>query len=286
VHVASIMSKTTPLSLLTAFSAVTFVTVTTAKSIVAVQPFDSLGAYNGPFTQLTTNFLDGIADPTDEFGMEDKLVSCNGDIIFIDLDPDINDVWRYKYATSTGQWTKDRLTANQCPDAGNGGLLPRDTAYVVSASAGPFGDRLLIIGGKTDPIDPTQSENNVYFSDTCGLVWDCYDGQQAWDPRDFATVIQPNGVLPANPVIMAGGINEGVTLSVAFFLSYDFGITWQRPECTRIDQCSNPLTLPDTFGRCIETDDYYRHCYLVPDTPTLSGSMFYDWNTLYVVSWR
>jgi hypothetical protein len=137
----------------------------------------------------------------------------------------------------------------------------------------------LIIGGKTDLIE---SENNVYYSDNCGLVWECYDGQQAWDPRDFATVIQPNGVLPANPVIMAGGINEGITMSVAFFLSYDFGITWQRPECTRVDQCSNSLPSPDTFGRCIETDDYYRHCYLVPDTPTLSGSMFYDWNTLYV----
>jgi hypothetical protein len=263
------------------FIAVITFSLTTATK-VAVQPFNNLGAYTGPFTQLTKNFLDGIADPDDGFGMEDKMVTCNNDVVFIDLDPDISNVWRYKYSTSTNSWSKDALFANQCPDSGQGGLLPRDTAYVVSTSSGPFGDRLLIIGGKTDPSDPTQSENNVYYSDDCGINWNCYDGQQTWDPRDFATVIQPNGVLPANPVIMAGGINQGIIFSVAFFLSYDFGITWQRPECTRIDTCSFSLDIPDTFGRCIETDDYYKHCYVAPDTPTLSGSLFYDWNTLYV----
>jgi hypothetical protein len=91
--------------LLTALSTVTVVTVT-AKSNLAVQPFDKLGAYSGPFTQLTANFLDGIADPTDQFGMEDKMVQCNGDIVFIDLDPDINDVYLNGVIESTRHFGK------------------------------------------------------------------------------------------------------------------------------------------------------------------------------------
>jgi hypothetical protein len=112
------------------------------------------------FTQITADFMAGVADVEDGFGAEDKAVVCNGDFVFIDLDENVADVWRYKYASATDAWSKDALTALDCPDSGQGGLVPRDTGYVVSTTAGPYGgDRLLILGGATD--NNGQDENNV-----------------------------------------------------------------------------------------------------------------------------
>jgi len=85
---------------------------------------------------------------------------------------------------------------------------------------------------------------------------------------------------------MLGGFVESgpgdFLFSIAFFLSYDGGISWQRPECTSISNCRFSLPVPDTFGRCIAEDDLYRHCYVIPDTPALSGSIAADWTTMYL----
>jgi hypothetical protein len=244
------------------------------------------------FTQLTSSFLSGLADPADGFGAEDKAAICNGDLVVIDLDPDVSDVWRYKYETATGAWSKDRLTASTCPDLGQGSLVPRDTGYVVGVVPGPSGgDRLVILGGASD-LEPRHIENNVYWSLDCGLSWQCYDGQQTWNPREYAAVLYAKGVLDYDPVVMAGGISVSDSPpssgpSIAFFQSYDGGISWQRPECTVASPtaCSNQLVVADTFGRCVAEYDYYKHCYTIPNGNlflAMSGALSADWTSYYI----
>ena len=41
------------------------------------------------FTQITSTFLAGTCNVDDGFGAEDKMAICNGDLVFIDLDPDV-----------------------------------------------------------------------------------------------------------------------------------------------------------------------------------------------------
>jgi hypothetical protein len=209
------------------------------------------------FTQITSTFLAGTCNVDDGFGAEDKMAICNGDLVFIDLDPDVSNVWRYRYQPAANAWSKDPLVALPCPDSGEGGLVPRETGYVIGQTKGPFGgDRLLVLGGAAS--GSLDDENNVYFSDDCGRTWSCYDGEQVWQPRDFAAVALPSGVLPYDPTVMAGGLVEAgpgdYEFSIAFLLSYDGGVSWQRPECGSIDDCRYKLPVPDTFGRCLALD--------------------------------
>ena len=215
---------------------------------------NALGAYTGPFTLLSANALDNTADPLDGFGTEDKLVQCNDKLVFVDLNTrgGANADVVITYDTTTSQWTTTPIVSLPCPETGEGGLLPRDGgSYTIGVTASPLGgDRLLVIGG-------TDGENNVYYSDTCGLVWMCYDANQFWSPREFTTVINAPGVLPGDPLIMGGGylvINDNGTtvfdgFSVMVALSYDFGIHWQRPECYAAAECSYALTAPDSVGK-------------------------------------
>ena len=138
------------------------------------------------FTQITDSFLTGVADPADGFGAEDKLAICNGDLVFVDLDDgvDLSNNYRFIYRPATGAWAKDGLTSSACPDSNQGNLIPRETGYVVGTARSPFGgDRLLVLGGASTTTEPRHIENNVYYSDDCGLTWRCYDGQQARIPR-------------------------------------------------------------------------------------------------------
>ena len=238
------------------------------------------------FTQITSTFLAGTCNVDDGFGAEDKMAICNGDLVFIDLDPDVSNVWRYRYQPAANVWSKDPLVALPCPDSGEGGLVPRETGYVIGQTKGPFGgDRLLVLGGAAS--GSLDDENNVYFSDDCGRTWSCYDGEQVWQPRDFAAVALPSGVLPYDPTVMAGGLVEAgpgdYEFSIAFLLSYDGGVSWQRPECGSIDDCRYKLPVPDTFGRCLALDggNYYQHCFMLPEAPLTSGAMAADWTTLY-----
>ena len=143
-----------------------------------------------------------------------------------------------------------------------------------AVARGPAGDRLLILGGSL------ADGNNLYYSDNCGQTFVCYDADQIWSGRDFAPIIYNPGMLPGDPVIMAGGRVSETTFSVGMFLSYDLGITWQRPQCFATGNCKNALTVPDTLGAC--TLNYYQHCYVLPDTPALPGSLAFDWTNLYL----
>lgn len=122
-----------------------------------IPPYDG-AIYSGPFTQLTADFLADVADPASGFGPEDKLLVCNDALVFIDLDNGTSTSLQYAY--SDGVWSKSQITALPCPDSDEGGLIPRDSGYTVGQTAGPAGDRLLILGGSPGETD----ENNVYYS--------------------------------------------------------------------------------------------------------------------------
>jgi hypothetical protein len=218
--------------------------------------------YTGPFTELTLDYLSDVPDPADQFGPEDKLVVCNNQLVFVDLESDTSTTFTYQYDIDANVWTKSTLVALPCPDSGQGGLLPRDEGtYTVGQTYGPSGDRLLIIGGAA----ASTAENNVYYSDDCGLTWKCYDGQQTWNSRIYSPVLHSPGIIPGDPVMMAGGITlvnrdpPQYLFSIAMFLSYDLGIHWQRPECETTTNCNYPLGTPDPVGiQCVEAYDSYK----------------------------
>jgi hypothetical protein len=106
-----------------------------------------------------------------------------------------------------------------------------------------------------------------------------------WNARIFAPVIHAKGIIPGDPIVMGGGLTEtsegpppAYAFSVGFWMSYDQGIHWQRPECTLVANCNYPLPVADTFGSCIAEYSYYKHCFVLPDTPALAGSMGADWD--------
>jgi hypothetical protein len=198
--------------------------------------------------------------------------------VFVDLDGAPGGSAVFTYAAPTGSWTKLPINAQPCPDGGS--LIPRDAGYTVGTSHGPLGDRLIILGGE-------EGDNNVYYSDSCGQEWKCYDADQIWKGREFAPIAMAPGVLPGDPVVMAGGVLDaldGGGFSVGVFMSYDFGITWVRPQCYTIADCAYALPAPDTSGACVDNqgDGYFRHCYVLPDTPVLSGGLAADWDNYYV----
>src|SRR4051794_40258296 len=80
-------------------------------------------------------------------------------------------------------WTVNVITASVCSDpADPAPLLPRSSGYAVFTVPNnvTLGDRLIVVGGDN-------LQNHVYYSDDCGLSWQCYDGPQEWVPRNFAT---------------------------------------------------------------------------------------------------
>lgn len=193
-------------------------------------------------------------------------------LVFVDLDNSTTGSSVYTYLFSTQTWSKSPVASLPCPDGG--GLLPRDSGYTVGVARGPVGDRLLILGGSV------ADGNNLYYSDDCGQSFVCYDADQIWQGRDFAPIVYNPGMFPGDPVIMAGGRAEETTYSIGMFLSYDLGITWQRPQCFATGNCKNPIGVPDTMGAC--TVNYYKHCYGLPDFPALPGSLAFDWSNLYL----
>jgi hypothetical protein len=124
-----------------------------------VSPYKN-GAYTGPFTQLTSNFLDNTADPANRFGAEDKALFCNNQFVFIDLD--ITPQW-YSYDGTT--WTTGTVQQT-VPCSNNNTLFPRDSGYTLGYTANPITllDRLLLLGGSA-------TDGDVYYSDDCGRTW-------------------------------------------------------------------------------------------------------------------
>ncbi len=225
---------------------------------------------------MSADALKDTVDISNEFSNEDKLVECNGDLVYINLDDSGNAADEVlSYSSATNLWTKYPLVANVCPDDGEGSLLPRDSGYSVGSTSGPDGtDRLLIVGGSL-------GDNNVYYSDNCGKSWDCHDGNQLWNPRSFSPALHPKGIFPGDPIMLMGGLSEEQIFSVMHTQSYNFGIDWTRPYCTKTDQCAHPLNVPDTYGSCSDPV-WYKHCYLLPAVPALSGSVAYDTTTMYL----
>ena len=88
----------------------------------AARPYTALGAYNGPFTLLTLDYLSGVAEPADNFGAEDKLVACNGKLVFVDLDMAGGEL--FSYDRGSGAWSKQPIVALPCDD-GVSSLLVR-----------------------------------------------------------------------------------------------------------------------------------------------------------------
>lgn len=182
-----------------------------------------------PFTQLTANYLAGTADPAKKYGPEDKLLAVNGNLVFVDLDQVPGVV--LTYATDTQTWSTTPVVQQACVPASSYGLVPRDSGYTVGVTSNPDGsDRLIIVGGETLDV-------NVWFSDDSGVTWQCSSIPQVWISRSFAPLWHGPGILPGDPLVMAGGLAEESVTSVGMFVSNDFGMHWQRPFCSLQSNC-------------------------------------------------
>jgi len=235
------------------------------------------------FTQLTSSYLN-VSNPADGFGPEDKLVSCRGDLVFLDLDSAQGVL--YKFATLSQLWSQTVLAPPAACPSGGASLWPRDQGYVLAvtnnAATGNL-DRLVALGGSA-------TDSNAFYSDDCGLVWNCIDGsQQPWVPRHYSAHVNAKGALPGDPLVMAGGISTGVTL--AQFHSSDGGLTWGRPQCAAASPCQEDcngmsiectLPEPDPVGSCsAAVNPNWQLCYLLPDLPLYPGGLVADWSALY-----
>lgn len=139
---------------------------------------------DSPFELRSFSGLAGAIDLGQNFGAEDKLLFCrNGStaapplLVF----PDLDATGTLYVSTDQGlSWTIQPIQAFPCsdPNQAPSPLVPRSTSYTVGLVMNNVtsNDRLIVIGGEAD-------ENNVYYSDDCGVTWMCYDGEQIWDPR-------------------------------------------------------------------------------------------------------
>lgn len=141
------------------------------------------------FTMQSYNGLIGAVDLGDEFGPEDKLQVCYNQTTTrttpLLVYPDLDGTGTLFVSADMGKtWATSPITSYACPDPGqpSSPLAPRDAGYTMGVTVDNTTgfDRLVILGGDGD------ATNNVYYSDDCGLSWNCYDGEQIWDPRDFA----------------------------------------------------------------------------------------------------
>ena len=236
------------------------------------------GVYTGPFTKLSDNDLN-VADPANGFGPEDKLIQCtlSGEnlLVFIDLDESAK---VYTYSFATAMWTNAEITMDNPPCA-TGQLYPRDSGFVVGLTVNPSGlDRLIIIGG-------SDNENNIYFSDDCGLNWMC-ESSTDWpfDPRDYAPIVHTDSIFPGDPVIFAGGIVDIGLPTSGMFQSFDSGMNWSRPVCESSSGCNDNLPEPDPVGTCNDdvNPNNWQMCYMLPDVPLFPGAIATDWDNLWM----
>ena len=235
-----------------------------------------------PFTQLTADFLAGTSDPTAKYGPEDKLLAVNGNLVFIDIDQTPARVLTYD--TSASSWSSSSVVAQACVPADPGQLVPRDNGYTVGVTSNPLGtDRLIIVGGDLD--------DNIWFSDDSGVTWQCSSPPQVWLGRSFAPVWHGPGILPGDPLIMAGGLTQETITSVGMFLSYDSGMHWQRPFCSLQSQCPRAFPPNPGFPNKTVTDPFLsidnicilnNECYLLPEAAIYPGAFASDWNTLWM----
>ena len=188
------------------------------------------------------------------------------------------------YDTSASSWSSSSVVAQACVPADPGQLVPRDNGYTVGVTSNPLGtDRLIIVGGDLD--------DNIWFSDDSGVTWQCSSPPQVWLGRSFAPVWHGPGILPGDPLIMAGGLTQETITSVGMFLSYDSGMHWQRPFCSLQSQCPRAFPPNPGFPNKTVTDPFLsidnicilnNECYLLPEAAIYPGAFASDWNTLWM----
>lgn len=245
------------------------------ETMPAASPFRN-GAYEGPFTSLTTTYLD-VVNLTDGYGPEDKLQACNGQLVFVDLDSD-GEWYAYNGTWSRGFVELDTL----CPSGSQ--LYPRGNGYTVGTARIPStgGDRLLVLGG-TDKA----SMHNVYYSDDCGRRWSCSSAPQLWGFQDYASIVRAPSSFPEDVTVMGAGGTLSGDLTGTLLFSSDGGITWERPQCAasggsaacQVDCMAQSRTIcylgrlgePDVVGSCTASNPDWPLCYIVPDWPIYPG---------------
>jgi len=139
------------------------------------------------FKMLSYAGLAGAVNVNDVFGAEDKLTVCYNRttirtaplLVYPDLD-NLNGTL-FVSADVGASWDTLPIVSNACPDPNQppAPVAPRNSGYTVGMTVDNSTgyDRILILGGDGD------QTNNVYYSDDCGITWDCFDGEQEWDPR-------------------------------------------------------------------------------------------------------
>ena len=154
------------------------------------------------FKMLSYAGLAGAVNLNDESGAEDKLVVCYNRtvsrtaplLVYPDLDNQNGTL--FVSADTGASWDKLPIVSRACPDPGQppAPLAPRTASYTVGMAVDNSTgfDRILILGGDGD------TTNNVYYSDDCGVSWDCYDGEQEWDPRGACRVLRAARALRAH----------------------------------------------------------------------------------------
>lgn len=136
--------------------------------------------------------------------------------MFIDLDLDGGTWFWFDLAT----WTPTKGPITMDGSCAGIPLFPRSSGYTIGLTTEPgsSSDRILLVGGDAN-------ESNIYYSSSCGQSWMCmedpevgkwlaavscilhlpYHTVQLWRPRDYSAIIPTTGVIPNEPVLLAGG---------------------------------------------------------------------------------
>ena len=114
------------------------------------------------------------------------------------------------------------------------------------------------------PSHPVRVLIILFSSDDCGLTFQCWDGDQIWNPREFAPFFSVPGM--PGTLWMGGGFSQGIIPSVGVWFSQGTsGITWQRPPCAA-PPCNYPYNQPPD-----------PQSWLFPIVPALPGQLASDW---------
>jgi hypothetical protein len=103
--------------------------------------------------------------------------------------------------------------------------------------------------------------------------WNCYDGDNVWDPRGFAPIVHPPlGMFPGNPAFMLGGDVQEALPSVGVFVNTGDGTSgWARPTCDGTSPCPFACNAPDSaLGYC------------TPDSPVYPGQVVTDGTAMWL----
>lgn len=162
-------------------------------------------------------------------------------------------------------WTSTRITALPCPDPGNPPLIPRSVlnGYTVGVATVGGVSRLIILDGE-------EYDNNLFYSDDCGVTWLCYDSDQPWSTsgRSYSTVLQiPHAVVPGAPLIMGGGVQpDPYQLLSDLYYNVNGGVEGWQTAYDLPDQPVWPGQLALEASRLVFFSDNASAVYALDDT--------------------